>query len=96
MMKSRGDGTAPGSASSTTMTTRQPPTGREPRLLDQVRHAIRTRHYSKRTEEAYVKWIVRYIKFHGTRHPRDLGEDEIRQFITHLAVEHEVAASTQN
>jgi site-specific recombinase XerD len=65
-------------------------------LLDQVRDAIRLKHYSIRTEEAYVNWIRRFILFHGKRHPKDMGGPEIEAFLTHLAVEGHVAASTQN
>jgi integron integrase len=72
----------------------QPPAA--PRLLDQVRDAVRRLHYSIRTEEAYVKWIRRFILFHGRRHPLEMGEAEVEQFLTSLAVEGEVAASTQN
>ncbi len=68
----------------------------KPRLLDQVRNEIRVRHYSIRTEEAYVHWIRRFILFHGKRHPRDLGEAEIRGFLTDLAARENVASSTQN
>ncbi|MGE3959475.1 MAG: integron integrase [Vicinamibacterales bacterium] len=67
-----------------------------PRLLEQVRGAVRARHYSRRTEEAYVHWIRRYILFHGKRHPRELGAGEVTAFVTWLAVEQRVAASTQN
>jgi integron integrase len=66
-----------------------------PRLLEQVRIAIRTRHYSRRTEKAYVAWIRRYIRFHGIRHPKDMGADEIRCFLSHLATDRHVSASTQ-
>jgi integron integrase len=66
------------------------------KLLDQVRDLIRTRHYSIRTEDAYVSWIKRYIFFHGKRHPQDMGTAEIEAFLTHLATERNVAASTQN
>ena len=66
------------------------------KLLDQVREAIRVRHYSIRTEDAYIGWITQFIRFHGTRHPIELGEDEINAFLTSLAVERKVAASTQN
>jgi integrase len=69
---------------------------RSPRLLDQVRRALRIRHYSPRTESAYVHWIVRYIRFHGVRHPNEMGAPEVSEFLTHLAVERNVAASTQN
>jgi integron integrase len=61
-----------------------------------VRAAIRARHYSLRTEEAYVGWIRRFILFHHKRHPAEMGEPEINQFLTHLAVSADVAASTQN
>jgi hypothetical protein len=64
-------------------------------LLDQVRHALRLRHYSLRTEEAYLQWIRRFIVFHGKRHPNEMGADDVHTFLTHLAVEGEVAASTQ-
>jgi Phage integrase, N-terminal SAM-like domain len=67
-----------------------------PRLLDQVRAAIRTRHYSLRTEEAYIGWIRRFILFHGKRHPAEMGKAEIERFLTSLAVQRRVAASTQN
>lgn len=68
----------------------------KPRLLDRVRAAIRARHYSRRTEEAYVAWIRRYIFFHGKRHPADMGAPEITRFLSSLAVDAKVAASTQN
>lgn len=68
----------------------------KPKLLDQVRNAIRLRHYSLRTERAYVDWIRRYILFHNKRHPKDMGADEIVAFLSHLAVERTVASSTQN
>ena len=67
-----------------------------PRLIEQVRAEIRARHYSRRTEEAYVHWIRRFIVFHGRRHPRELGGPGISAFVTWLAVEQHVAASTQN
>ncbi len=66
-----------------------------PKLLDQVRTVIRVKHFSLSTERAYVAWIRRFILFHGRRHPRDMGEDEIRQFISYLAVDARVSASTQ-
>jgi len=65
-------------------------------LLDQVRAAIRTRHYSIRTEEAYIRWIREYIIFFGKRHPAGLGAKDISAFVSHLAVNRDVAASTQN
>jgi hypothetical protein len=67
----------------------------KPRLLDRVRDAVQTRHYSIRTEEAYVGWIRRYILFHGKRHPQEMGEPEINAFLTHLAVAQRVGPSTQ-
>lgn len=67
-----------------------------PRLLDQVRAAIRTRHYSLRTEQAYCHWIKRYILFHGKRHPLDMGAAEIEAFLSALATDRGVSASTQN
>ena len=67
-----------------------------PKLLDRVRDALRVRHYSIRTEEAYVGWIRRFILFHGKRHPREMGKEEITAFLTRLAVQAKVAASTQN
>ena len=66
------------------------------KLLDQVRDTCRLKHYSRRTEDAYVDWIKRYILFHLKRHPNDMGIKEIEQFLTHLAVDLNVAASTQN
>jgi len=70
-------------------------TSQPPKLLDQVRGAIRARHYSRRTEEAYVHWIRRFILFHGKRHPREMGEAEVTAFLTMLAVREQVSASTQ-
>jgi integron integrase len=66
------------------------------RLLDQVRAAIRVRHYSPRTEEAYVAWVRRFILFHGKRHPLEMGEPEVGAFLSDLAVRGQVSASTQN
>jgi integrase len=66
------------------------------KLLDQVRDAIRLKHYAYRTEETYVQWIRRFILFHDKRHPKDRGSAEIEAFLTHLAVHDQVAASTQN
>jgi integron integrase len=67
-----------------------------PRLLDQVRSAIRTKHYSLRTENAYIGWIRRFILFHGKRHPAHMGGAEIEAFLSNLATSHHVSASTQN
>ena len=66
------------------------------KLLDQVREALRIKHYSYRTEQTYVDWIKRYILFHKKQHPKDLGVEAIREFIAHLATERKVATSTQN
>jgi integron integrase len=66
------------------------------KLLDHLRAAIRVRHFSPRTEEAYAGWVRRYIVFHGKRHPDEMGESEIRDFLSFLAVQQKVAASTQN
>jgi len=66
-----------------------------PKLMDQMRHALRTRHYSVRTEQAYCRWVLRFIRFHGLRHPAEMGEEEINAFLTHLAVKDHVSASTQ-
>jgi integron integrase len=66
------------------------------KLLDQVRYAIRAKHYSFRTEEIYIQWIRRFILFHNKRHPKDMGAKEVGQFLSDLAVTHHVAASTQN
>jgi integron integrase len=73
-----------------------PAAPRPPRLLDRVRAALRARHASRRTETAYVGWIRRYVLFHGKRHPAEMGAAEITQFLSSLAVERNVAASTQN
>jgi integron integrase len=66
------------------------------RLLDQLRDALRTRHYSLRTEEAYVRWARRFILFHGKRHPKEMGAPEVVAFLAWLATERRVAAPTQN
>jgi Phage integrase, N-terminal SAM-like domain len=67
-----------------------------PKLLDQVREATRRLHYSIRTEDAYVQWAKRFILFHAKRHPLEMGEPEVVAFLTHLAIQRDVAASTQN
>ncbi len=67
-----------------------------PRLLDRVRGCIRLKHYSLRTEQAYVDWIKRFVLFHGKRHPETMAAAEVESFLTHLAVKQHVAASTQN
>ncbi len=66
------------------------------KLLDQVRDVLRTRHYSYRTEKTYIEWILQYIRFHDIKHPANMGAAEIEAFLTYLAVERSVAASTQN
>ena len=71
-------------------------TSAAPRLLDQVRGKIRLKHYSIRTEEAYLDWIRRFIRHFGKRHPNEMGAGEVEEFLTWLAVEGKVAASTQN
>ena len=68
----------------------------QPRLLDKMRDKIRVKHYSIRTEQTYLDWVRRYIRFHGLRHPRELGAEAVEAFLTHLAVRRNVAASTQN
>jgi integron integrase len=68
----------------------------KPKLLDQVRDVIRRKHFSIRTEQSYVDWIRRFILFHNKRHPRDMAEIEVTEFLTHLARDGRVAASTQN
>ena len=67
----------------------------QPKLLDRVHEAMRSRHYSRRTEEAYVGWIKRFILFHNKRHPASMGGDEVNAFLTSLAVDGQVSASTQ-
>lgn len=67
----------------------------KPKLLQRVRIALRSRHYSRRTEQAYCLWIKRYIFFHKLRHPEEMAESEVNQFLTHLAVTEKVSSSTQ-
>src|SRR5437763_12467869 len=68
----------------------------KPKLLDQVRDVIRRKHFSIRSEQSYVDWIRRFILFHNKRHPREMAEAEVTQFLTHLVRDGRVAASTQN
>jgi integron integrase len=68
----------------------------KPKLLDQVRLALRTRHYSWSTQKSYVRWIRQYIFFHKLRHPKDMGSNEVREFLSHLATRAHVSSSTQN
>jgi len=65
-------------------------------LLDQVRDAIRVKHYARNTEQAYVYWIKKYILFHNKRHPKEMGASEVQAFLTHLALEEHISSSTQN
>ena len=67
-----------------------------PRLIPSLRHRIRTLHYSARTEQAYVHWAIRFIRFHGMRHPCELGASDVEAFLSHLAVDRQVSAATQN
>ena len=69
--------------------------GRAPKLLAQLRNAIRLHQYSLRTEEAYVAWVRRFVRFSGTRHPAELGAEDVSRFLTYLAVDGRVSASTQ-
>jgi site-specific recombinase XerD len=66
------------------------------RLVTQIRRAIRARHYSRRTEQAYVRWAMAFVRYHGLRHPRELGEADVTRFLTDLAVKKRLSASTQN
>ncbi len=78
------------------MQTNPPPSTKQKKLLDQVRDALRTKHYSYRTEQTYIEWIKRFILFHGKRHPKDMGAQEVQAYITYLATERNIASSTQN
>lgn len=69
---------------------------KEPPLLERARAVIRFKHYSIRTEQTYLDWIKRFILFHDKRHPKEMGADEVRTYLTHLAVAGNVAATTQN
>ncbi len=73
-----------------------PPPGRQPKLLNRLREALRARHYSRRTEQTYCHWVKRFIFFHHVRHPAEMAAPEINAFLTHLAVQEKVSASTQN
>jgi len=70
--------------------------GAKPKLLDRLRQELRSRHYSRRTEQAYVMWVKRFIFFHNVRHPAEMAEPEINAFLTHLDIKEKVSASTQN
>jgi len=69
---------------------------RKPRLMQQVRDVMRSRHYSIHTERAYSDWIKRYIFFHGKRHPKDMAAPEVEAFLSHLVIERNVSASEQS
>ncbi len=69
---------------------------KKPKLLDQVRNSLKQRNYSYRTEQAYIGWIKHFILIHNKRHPKELGENEIGEFLTYLALEKTVSPSTQN
>ncbi len=78
------------------MQTANTPLAQPPKLLDQVRDRIRVKHYSIRTETQYVQWVKRFILFNEKKHPREMGSAEVEAFLTHLAVDGNVAAATQN
>jgi integron integrase len=73
-----------------------PPSANPPKLLDQLRDKLRVKHYSIRTETQYLQWVKRFILYHGKRHPREMGAEEVEAFLTHLATAGQVSASTQN
>lgn len=73
-----------------------PAVGKKKKLLDQMRDVMRLKHYSIRTERSYCDWVERFIRYHGMRHPHEMREAEVTEFLTHLAREGQVAASTQN
>jgi len=72
------------------------PSAKGKKLLEQMRDVMRLKHYSFRTEQTYCDWVERFIRFHGLRHPREMAETEVADFLTHLARDGKVAASTQN
>jgi integron integrase len=69
---------------------------RRPRLIEELRQALRSKHYSRRTEQSYCNWVKRFLRFHRMRHPDRMGEAEINAFLSHLALRRKVSASTQN
>ena len=73
-----------------------PSSAHSPKLLDQLRDKLRVKHYSIRTETQYLQWVKRFILYHGKRHPREMGAEEVEAFLTHLATVGQVSASTQN
>ena len=68
----------------------------KPKLLDQMKNVMRIKHYSLQTEKSYVQWVRRYIYFHNKQHPKDMGALDVQKFLSYLAVEQHVSASTQN
>lgn len=87
-------------ATNSNMTSKRPSgtleTDRKPKLMNSIREALRSRHYSRCTEQAYCHWVKRFIFFHKVCHPAKMAESEINTFLTHLAVKEKVGASTQN
>lgn len=77
------------------MSSQTPPHIKPPKLLDRVRSTMRLNRYSPRTEQAYVDWIKRFIRFHGIRHPQEMGADEVEAFLSHLAVEMNVPSDVR-
>ena len=74
-----------------------PPVGaRPPGLIQRYREELQARHYARRTVDTYEQWLRRFLRFHQLHHPREMGSDEVNAFLTHLAVEGQVSASTQN
>jgi len=71
-------------------------TEQTPRLLDRLRIAIRTRHYSERTERTYVRWVIRFVRHHGMRHPGQFGAKDLTAFLSSLAINERLSASSQN
>ena len=78
------------------MSSGDPPDRAGPKLLQQVSRAVRARRYSPRTEEAYVAWVRRFVRYQGVRHPDELGVEQVNAFLTHLAVERGASAATQS
>jgi site-specific recombinase XerD len=95
-LRGRHDGTMLAVAAAVGLTGQEAQSDRPRTLLEAVRATLRAKHYSPRTEEAYLGWIRRFVRFHGRRHPRTMGESEVVTFLSSLAVEGHVAASTQN
>jgi site-specific recombinase XerD len=73
-----------------------PNTSRQPGLIQRYREELQARHYAKRTVATYEQWLRRFLRFHHRRHPREMGSEEVNAFLTHLAVNLQVSASTQN